>query len=207
MKGSLTMKKEEFVKIGVSEELAAACEKASLDELKDFVPRMRMNEVNEENKTLKQTVSDRDKQLDDLKKSSGDSVELKKQIEALQLANSEQKKAHEAEITQLKLDNAVETALTAAGVKNNKALRALLDPDKIKLDDSGKLSGLSEQLEAVRKTDGYLFKEKDDVAPVMKGFQPGASSDVKPDGKTDFSKMTYSEMTAYLSQNPNAKIE
>lgn len=74
------MKKEEFVKIGVSEELAAACEKASLDELKDYIPRTRMNEVSEENKSLKQTVSDRDKQLDDLKKSSGDSEELKSRL-------------------------------------------------------------------------------------------------------------------------------
>ncbi len=39
------MEKEEFVKIGVFEELAVACEKAYLDELKDFVPRMRMNMV------------------------------------------------------------------------------------------------------------------------------------------------------------------
>ncbi len=201
------MKKEEFVKIGVTEELAAACEKASLDELKDFVPRMRMNEVSEENKTLKQTVSDRDKQLDDLKKSSGDSTELKKQIEALQEQNKTERAEHEKEMARLKLDNAIETALTAAGAKNSKALRALLDTEKIKLDEGGKLNGLSEQLEAIRKTDGYLFAEKESTAPVLKGFQPGASGDVKPDGKIDFSKMTHSEMTAYLAQNPGAKIE
>ena len=201
------MKKEEFVKIGISEELAAACEKASLDELKDFVPRMRMNEVSEENKTLKQTVSDRDKQLEELKKSSGDSAELKKQIEALQEQNKIEKAEHEREMVRLKLDNAVETALTAAGAKNSKALRALLDAEKIKLDDSGKLSGLSEQLEAIRKSDGYLFAEKSGEKPSFKGFQPGASGDVKPDGNTDFSKMTYSEMTAYLAQNPDAKIQ
>lgn len=201
------MKKEEFVKLGVSEDIAVKCEESSQEELKGFIPKSRFNEVNEENKTLKQTVSDRDKQLDDLKKSSGDSAELKKQIEALQKQNADDKAAHEKEMAQLKLDNAVENALTAAGVKNNKALRALLDTEKIKLDDSGKLSGLSEQLEAVKKTDGYLFNEKNDTAPVMKGFQPGASSDVKPSGNADFSKMTYSEMTAYLAQNPNAKIE
>lgn len=201
------MKKEEFVKLGVSEDIAVKCEESSQEELKGFTPKSRFNEVNEENKTLKQTVSDRDKQLDDLKKSSGDSAELKKQIEALQKQNSEEKAAHEKEMAQLKLDNAVETALTAAGVKNNKALRALLDTEKIKLDDSGKLSGLSEQLEAVKKTDGYLFNEKEENPLVMKGFEPGASSDIKPGGKTDFSQMTYSEMTAYLAKNPNAKIE
>ena len=201
------MKKEEFVKLGVSEDIAVKCEESSQEELKGFIPKSSFNEVNEENKTLKQTITDRDKQLNDLKESSGDSVELKKQIEDLQKQNAAEKAAHDKEIAQLKLDNAVETALTAAGVKNNKALRALLDAEKIKLDESGKLTGLSEQLEAVRKTDGYLFNEKNGTAPIMKGFQPGASGDVKPDGKTDFSKMTYSEMTAYLAQNPGAKIE
>ncbi len=201
------MKKEEFVKIGVSEELAAACEKASLEELKDFVPRMRMNEVSEENKTSKQTVSDRDKQLEALKKSSGDSAELKKQIEALQEQNKTEKAAHEKEMARLKLDNAVETALTAAGAKNSKALRALLDHEKIKLDDSGKLSGLSEQLEAVRKTDGYLFAEKGGEKHSFKGFQPGASGDVKLGTEVDTSKMTYSELAAYMAANPDAKID
>lgn len=86
------MKKEDFTKIGVSEELAAVCEKASLEELKDYIPRTRMNEVNEENKTLKQSLTDRDKQLEELKKSNGDSEELKKQIEALQQQNAEQKR-------------------------------------------------------------------------------------------------------------------
>ncbi len=201
------MKKEDFLKIGVSEELAAACEKASLDELKDFVPRMKMNEVSEENKTLKQTVSDRDKQLETLKKSNGDSAELKKQIEVLQQQNAEEKAAHEKEMAQLKLDNAVENALTAAGAKNNKALRALLDTEKIKLDSSGKLEGLEEQLKEVRKSDPYMFNEKETEPTSFKGFQPGASSDVKPDGKADFSKMTYSQTVAYLEQNPGAKIE
>lgn len=203
------MKKEEFVKIGVSEELAAACEKASLDELKDFVPRMRMNEVSEENKSLKKTVFDRDKQLEELKKSSGDNAELKKQIEALQEQNKTEKAEHEKELARLKLDNAIETALTAEKVKNNKALRALLDIEKIRLNEGGELSGLSEQLEAAKRSDGYLFaeKEKENEKIVFKGFQPAASGDVKPEGKTNLSSMTYSEMTAYLEQNPNVKIE
>ena len=196
------MKKEEFVKIGVSEELAAACEKASLEELKDFVPRARMNEVNEENKTLKQSVADRDKQLDDLKKSSGDNDELKKQIETLQQQNADQQKAHAEEMAKLKLDNAVETALTAAGAKNTKAVRSLFDVSKLKLADDGSVEGLKEQIAAVQKSDPYMFTDK----PSFKGFKPGASGDAKPDGGAEFSKMTYSEMAAYLEQNPDVKI-
>lgn len=198
------MNLEDLIAMGLTEEQA----KKVMDSLDgNYVTKTRFNEVNEENKTLKQTVSDRDKQLDDLKKSSGDSAELKKQIETLQKQNADDKAAYEKEMAQVKLDNAVENALAAAGVKNNKALKALLDTEKIKLDDSGKLSGLEEQLKEVRKTDPYMFAEKEQRQTSFKGFQPGASSDVKPNGKTDFSQMTYSEMTAYLAQNPNAKIE
>ncbi len=198
------MDKEKLIAIGLTEEQAKKVMFA-LDG--NYVEKSRFKEVTEENEALKQTVSDRDKQLETLKKSNGDSAELKKQIEALQEQNKTEKAAHEKEMAQLKLDNAVENALTAAGAKNNKALRALLDTEKIKLDSSGKLEGLEEQLNSVRKSDPYMFNEKETEPTSFKGFQPGASSDVKPDGKADFSKMTYSQMAAYLEQNPGAKIE
>ncbi len=96
------MKKEDLIAMGLTEEQA----KKVMDSLDgNFVTKARFNEVNEENKTLKQSVADRDKQLEDLKKSSGDNAELKKQIETLQQQNADQKKAHDAEMAQLKLDN------------------------------------------------------------------------------------------------------
>lgn len=106
----------------------------------------------------------------------------------------------------LKLDNAIETALTAVGAKNSKAVRSLFDITKLNLAEDGSVEGLKEQIAAVQKSDPYMFAEKEQK-PNLKGFQPGASGDVKPDGSADFSKMTYSEMTAYLEQNPNAKIQ
>ena len=131
------MKKEDFLKLGVPEELAVKCENASSEELKGFIPKARFDEVNSEKKALEASVSERDKQLDDLKKSSGDNAELKKQIEALQTANAEQKKAHEAEMAQLKLDNAIDQALAIAGAKNIMAVKALLDPKTLKLGEYG----------------------------------------------------------------------
>ena len=123
------MNKEDLIAMGLTEEQA----KKVMDSLDgNYVTKTRFNEVNEENKTLKKSVSDRDKQLEDLKKSSGDNEELKKQIETLQQENANQKKAHEAEMTQLRLDNAIDAALTAGGAKNIKAVRALLDTSKVK---------------------------------------------------------------------------
>lgn len=198
------MTQEDLIAMGLTEEQA----KRVMDSLDgNFVTKTRFNEINEENKTLKKSVSDRDKQLEELKKSSGDNAELKKQIEALQQQNAEQKKTHEAELNRLKLDNAVDTALTAAGAKNNKAIRGLLDVNKIKFGEDGKLTGLDDQIKSIQKSDSYLFAETQQKPQNnFKGFQPGASGDVKPGTDVDTSKMTYSELAAYLAANPDAKI-
>lgn len=195
------MNKEDLIAMGLTEEQA----KKVMDSLDgNYVTKTRFNEVNEENKTLKKSVSDRDKQLEDLKKSSGDNEELKKQIETLQQENANQKKAHDAEMTQLRLDNAIDAALMAAGAKNIKAVRALIDTSKVKVGEDGKLTGFDDLLSAVQKSDSYLFTEKQQKQS-FKGFQPGASGNVKPGTKVDMSKMTYEELANYIDQNPDAE--
>lgn len=198
------MNKEELIAMGLTEEQA----KKVMDSLDgNFVTKARFNEVNEENKTLKQSVADRDKQLEDLKKSSGDNAELKKQIETLQQQNADQKKAHDAEMAQLKLDNAIDAALTAAGAKNIKAVRAMIDTSKMKLGEDGTVEGLPDAIKAVQKSDSYMFNTVQQKQQTFKGFQPGASGEVKPGTEVDTSKMTYSELAAYMAANPDAKID
>lgn len=197
------MKKAEFVALGISEELAAKAEKASLEELKGYVEKSKHDEAVEENKTLKAQVTERDKQLETLKASAGDNEELKKQIEDMKKQNADQEKAHKAELAQLKLDNAIDAALTAAGAKNGKAVKALIDVSKVKLGEDGKLTGWDDQIKAVQKSDAYLFnvQQKNN----FRGLQPGASGDNKPGTKVDMSKMTYEELAAYIESNPDAE--
>lgn len=198
------MKKEAFIALGISEELAVKAEKASLEELKGYVEKSKHDEVVEENKTLKTSVSDRDKQLETLKAAAGDNGELKKQIEDMKKQNADQEKAHKAELAQLRLDNAIDAALVASGAKNSKAVKALLDVSKVKLEEDGKLTGWDEQIKAVQKSDAYLFTEKQ-ARPQLKGFHPGASSDTEPGAQVDMSKMTYDELAAYIESNPDAE--
>jgi len=197
------MKKAEFIALGISEELAAKAEKASLEELKGYVEKSKHDEAIEENKTLKASVSDRDKQLETLKASAGDNEELKKQIETMKQQNADQEKAHKAELAQLRLDNAIDAALTAAGAKNGKAVKALLDVSKVKLGEDGELTGWDDQLKAIQKSDAYLFNTKQQNK--FRGFQPGASGDNKPGTDVDMSKMTYEELAAYMENNPDAE--
>ena len=194
------MKKEDLIAMGLSEEQAENVMK-SLDG--NYVPKQRFNEVNEKFKTAEKTVAERDKQLEELKKSGGDSETLKKQIEQLQKDNAEQKKAHDAEIAQIQLDNAINSALTGAGAKNNIAVRAMLgDTSKLKVGDDGTVKGLDDLIKAVQKSDPYMFNTPQQNK--FSGFEPGNAGDVKPNSAVDMSKMSLEELTAYMEANPNA---
>lgn len=138
--------------------------------------------------SLQMTLKERNKQLETLQKSTGDVDDLKKQIATLQADNKAKDEAHAKELTQLKIDAAVEKALTDSGALNIKATKALLDDvlADAKLSDDGTIKGLSEQIEKLKSDDGskFLFKavEPDHTQQQFRGFQPGNSTTV-PDSK------------------------
>lgn len=77
--------------------------------------------------------------------------QLKKDLADLQ-------KKYDADISQAKLDSALELALVQSKARNTKAVRALLKAETIKL-DGDKLLGLDEQLTALKKDAAYLFED------------------------------------------------
>ena len=202
------MKKEEFVKLGICEDLAAKAEAASQEELKGYIPKARFDEVNNEKKKLELDVRDRDGQLETLKNSTGDVEAMKQQIATLQADNKAKDEAHAAEIKQLKIDAAVDAALTGARAKNTTAVKALLkDLDKAEIGEDGTIKGLAEQIEALQKSDEYLFEAKETKKTQVKGAKPGESGNEDGDHGVDTSKMTYSELAAYMAEHPDAKID
>ena len=178
------MKKEDLMKIeGMTDDLATKIAEQSAEELKGYIPKTRFDEVNEAKKNAEALVKERDKQLEDVKKSTGDNEELKKQIEQLQADNKAAKEKYEADIKKMQIDNAVLSALKDAGALNTTAVQALLkDLDKAELTDDGTVKGLADQIQALQKSDSYLFKGKAEpskptgVTPAGGGSQttPGA---------------------------------
>lgn len=178
------MKKEDLMKIeGMTEELATNVSEQSAEELKGYIPKSRFDEVNEAKKNAESLVKERDKQLEDVKKSTGDNEELKNQIEQLQEDNKAAKQKYESDIKKMQIDNAVQTALKDAGAKNVKALMALLkDMDKAELDESGAVKGLAEQIQELQKSESYLFETKNTEPPKPSGATPaGSGSNTPPD--------------------------
>lgn len=173
------MTKEILMKMGLTEEQATKVLEAHTTTINGkYIPKERFDEVNTKVKQLETSVSERDKQLDDLKKSTGDVEALKNQIQTLQNDNKTKEEAYKVELSNLKKNNALDLALTGAKVKNSKAIKALLDDGKIKLKDDGTLEGLTEQLEAIKKSDAYLFEEtQTNTKPsIPKGYVPAAAA-------------------------------
>ena len=86
---------------------------------------------------------------DEIKKFDGvDVEELKKNVKVWE-------EKYNTDISNLRKNHAVDMAITGAKGKNVKAIKALLDMDKITLNDKGNLEGFD--LESLKKSDPYLF--------------------------------------------------
>lgn len=202
------MKKEDLVKLGMDDELAGKVEAALTEEMKGFIPKARFDEVNTEKKRLEANLAQRDTELTTLKNSTGDADALKQQITELQEQYQQKDTAHAAEIAQLKLDAAIDAALTDAKAKNHKAVKALLNLDSAELLDDGSVKGLTEQLKALSQADDskFMFETVTKQKPNIKGAKTGESGNEEGDSKPDLSALSYDELCAYLEANPEAKL-
>jgi hypothetical protein len=98
-------------------------------------------------------------------------------IEGVRKAADEWKaKAEQAEaeavkqIQMLKFDHALDGALTGAKAKNAKAVKALLEMQNLKLNETdGSIIGLDDQIKKVKETNEYLFDSDEPTPRIVAG--------------------------------------
>lgn len=142
---------------------------------KNFMSKEKFNEINEAKKGLETTIGERDKQLNELKKANAGNADLQKTIDELQSQNKNQKAEYDKNITNLKLDNALNSALTGAKAKNNAAVKAMLGLKDMTLGEDGKIKGLDEAIGKAKEANPWAFEEvKQDIkgAPPANGYKP-----------------------------------
>lgn len=210
---------KEIIGEAYTEEMdAAACQAIG----KDFVSRADFNAKNTRVKELEAQVGQLEeaakghaKQLEELKKSAGDNEELTRKIGELEQQAKADRTNYEKELAAVRLSSAVDAELTAAGAKNTVAVKAVL-ADYLKDakivdgkvvakvgDESITLAAKVEALKKDASTD-FLFKN----APKYEGWKPGESGDGRKPGEGKKpSEMSYSELAAYLAENPDAKLD
>lgn len=146
---------------------------------KGFVSKADFNAVKTQQKKLEDDLKTRDTQLEELKKATGTADELTAQIAALQEQNRKDKQAHEAEVARIRLDAAVDKALTESGVRNNIAVKALLAAflRDAKVGEDGSVKGLAAEIETLAKGESTSFLFDNTKGAVIKGMKPGEAGD------------------------------
>lgn len=177
------MTKENLLEWGLTEEQA---NKVMEGLNGSFVTKSRFNEVNTELTNAKNTIKERDTQLETLKKSTGDTEALQDQITQLQTDNANQKKAHEAELKTLKISNAVDMALTGAKAKNNTAVKALMADflAKAELADDGTVKGLGDEIKKLVDGQDTAFLFEKSTGTKFKGAKSAEKGDGAEGGMT-----------------------
>lgn len=138
-----------------------------------FIPKDKYNELADQRKKLEKDLTERDGQLEELRKSAGSSEELKKQIEQLQGANKEAAEKHAAELKEITLTNAIKSALNGK-VHDEGLVAGLFDREKLVI-DGDKIVGLDEQLKGLKESKSFLFKADETQQQQQPGFKVGGN--------------------------------
>lgn len=150
------MKRDDLKEHGLSEEqinFVMAQNGKDVNALND-----KINGLTSERDGLQKQIDDRDEQLTTLKKSAKDNEELQGQIKQLQEDNKTAKQNYQDQLAKQNKSFKIEGALRDAKAKNIKTVLPLIDTEKVSVNDDGSLNGLSEQLDAVKKDNSFLFE-------------------------------------------------
>ncbi|KLU74266.1 phage scaffolding protein [Clostridium botulinum] len=139
------------------EELRKKYKDIDLVDSSNYVEKKELETANEAIKQYKKDIKKRDKDLEDLQGKIKDNEELNIEIENLKAANKKASEDYEAKLNQISFDTKFEKAIAGYKAKNPKALRALLDMEKVKLVDDTFI-GLEEQVNTLKESDAYLFE-------------------------------------------------
>ena len=147
----------------------------------NWIPKDKFDAKINEVKDLQKQIDDRDEELEELKKVNPD--ELQQTITDLQEKYDTQKEEYEQKLQQQAFEHKLHDVLKDSGVRNVKAVKALLDTENIKLDGET-LLGLDDQLKGLQESDPYLFAQNEEQEEQKPNFSQGIHS--KDGGESGF---------------------
>lgn len=189
--------KELLKKAGIDEsKIDSIVESINKETPKYFIPKDKYNEVSEAKKQLENDIKERDKQLKDLEGEVKGNEELEKTIKVLQETNKTTKEQYEAKLKDMTINAAIQSKLT--DTKYPDLLTAKFDKTKLAVNTDGSVTGIDEQLTAIKE------QYKDLFMPVIEGREP-YNKEKNPNGiKNPWSKEHFNltEQGKLLRENP-----
>ncbi|WP_321389014.1 phage scaffolding protein [uncultured Enterococcus sp.] len=149
------MKKEELLELGIDEDVAKQV--MALHGKTVTTLNGQISSLEAERDGLQEQVTTNQSELETLKESAKGNEELTQRLTDLQTKLEQSATDSETRLAEQKKDFAIQLALKEANALDENIVLGLLDRETIKVTDSG-LQGLSEQLEGLKESKGFLFQ-------------------------------------------------
>lgn len=171
---------------------------------KNYVSKAQFNEKNDAYKQAKQEIENLTNDISTLSEANKANEALQSQIKELQDAATQREADYNENIKNMKIDTAITKALSKSGAMNETILTGLLDRTKIAIGEDNTITGIQEQINALKESDPYLFKQDS-----IKGVVPGDATPKTNDGitKEQFNKMSYLDRVKLQETNPDLYSE
>ncbi len=171
---------------------------------KNYVSKAQFNEKNDAYKQAKVEIENLTNDINTLSEANKANEALQSQIKELQDAATKREADYNENIKNMKIDTAIAKALSKSGAMNETILTGLLDRTKIAIGEDNTITGIQEQISALKESDPYLFKQDS-----IKGVVPGDATPKKNDGitKEQFNKMSYLDRVHLQETNPDLYSE
>lgn len=195
------MTKEQLQALNLTEEQINAIIE---DYGKNYVSKAQFNEKNDAYKQAKQEIENLTNDISTLSEANKTNEALQSQIKELQDAATQREADYNENIKNMKIDTAITKALSKSGAMNETILTGLLDRTKIAIGEDNTITGIQEQIVALKESDPYLFKQDS-----IKGVVPGDATPKTHDGitKEQFNKMSYLDRVQLQETNPDLYSE
>lgn len=154
------MKKEELTKLGLSDEVADKVIALAKQELSDYIPRSRFNEVNQR---LSDVTKERDDQFAELSKIKGNEDVLNKKLAELKQQSEQSLKDYQTRLSNNSKTYAIKEKLLNGANKPHDLdlILSLVKLDQVTLNDDGSVIGVDEQIKNLAKNKPFLFKSNE----------------------------------------------
>lgn len=187
------MKREVLKSLGLSEDVIDKIMDENGKDINDLKTQIQATAT--ERDGYKEQLKQRDTDITELKKSAANSEELKSKLSELETKYQKDTGELSAKLAKQAFDSKLDLAL-AGKVKNPKAVKALLDIEKLQLKDD-ELDGLEPQLTALKASDAYLFNEE---TKAPKGSTPPAGGG-NPNGSVSLKDAVAAKVASQFKQN------
>lgn len=209
---------EDTVEISEVEKMGSVVDKVMEEEkniLIDEVVNIEVDKAVEEEKEISEKLDEeiKDENRVTIFGSSREVNELHDEIALLKKQLREKEIEYIKEFTEYKFNIELEKLISKYDVINRKALMPFLEDfleiENIEFEEDGRIKGLEECIKSLvsNSETSFLFRHKEEIKlPLFVGVTPNESVIRSGEKVVDVSKMSYTEMSRYLAENPNVTL-